>query len=219
MPSLYNIDRQTASSVLGVSVRTVDRYISSGRIKKVKNQGRTWLSNSDVQDILKEMSETGQVIVDNLSLSQDYKASQQTKNVFVDQNYISPNSDVSSAHKDNSYVELQKIYEDTKKDLEETNKKLQQAIYKIGHLESQLKNMIPQIEVQKREKLLLQNNLNLQDQLNIEVQKKEMAVKNLLSDIKFKEQELETERFNKAIFAILLFFTILTLVGVLIYTL
>lgn len=215
MTTLYNIDRQAASNILGVSVRTIDRYISSGKIRKVKNQGRTWLSNSDVQEMLRQNQETGQSTQSNSNLSQ-------TVNDF------SPNKNVSSAElvsedettsniKDKYVSDLEKIYEDTKKDLEDKNKKLQQAVYKIGQLESQIKNMVPLIEIQKRERLLLQNNENLQSQLNNEVQKREQVVKNLLSDIKHKELELETERFNKAIFAILLFLTILTLIMILIY--
>lgn len=223
MTSLYSIDRQNAARILDVSVRTIDRYIASGKIRRIKNQGRTWLSNEDIKDMVsdKEQTMSGKVASQFFSESQD--DTQKTKNVVPDeeveiydnyektqsenrhnQNYTNQNSEKTSEYK--------KLYEDAKEELEEKNKKLQQATYRIGQLETQIKTMVPQIEYEKQQKFLVQKAENMQSLFNAEVKKREVATKRLLGEIKLKENELESEKFNKAIYAVLLFLITFTLI-------
>jgi hypothetical protein len=46
-PSSY-IDRKTASEILHVSVRTIDRYIRSGKLWALAENGRIWLDKKEI---------------------------------------------------------------------------------------------------------------------------------------------------------------------------
>jgi excisionase family DNA binding protein len=43
------ISRTQAAKILGVSVRTIDRYISSDKLKVFNKSGRKWLKKTDVE--------------------------------------------------------------------------------------------------------------------------------------------------------------------------
>ncbi len=217
MTSLYSIDRQNAARILGVSVRTVDRYISSGKIRKVKNQGRTWLSNEDIKSMVSDNVQTGADNVASEFFSQTDKAQRQSDHVSNNNNSDSFSQESAYRRQEpprDSQMNYKSLYEEAKDELEEKNKKLQQATYRIGQLESQVKSMIPQIEYEKTQKLLSQKVQNAEIMLSQEVQKRETATKKLLGELKIKESELESEKFNKAIFAILLFLITFTLIFV-----
>ncbi len=47
------VDRQQASKILNVSVRTIDRYIKSGRLPAYQKSGRIWLRKSDIIELSK----------------------------------------------------------------------------------------------------------------------------------------------------------------------
>lgn len=214
MTSLYSIDRQNAARILGVSVRTVDRYIASGQIRKVKNQGRTWLSNDDIKSLVSQNEKTVSDSVVSDFMSQTRKEKKQTNHVSsqeyrqseVVNDYIKKDSTQDSNYKS--------LYEEAKEELKDKNQKLQQATYRIGQLESQVKSMIPRLKYEQEQKLLTEKASNMESLFKQEVQKRELVTKKLISELKVKENELESEKFNKAIYAILLFLIIFTLIFV-----
>jgi hypothetical protein len=215
MTSLYSIDRQNAARILGVSVRTVDRYIASGQIRKVKNQGRTWLSNEDIKDMVSANKQTMSDSVASSFFSASAKDNVASQNVSSEPKVEVLDSERPQKKRgpDNN-LNYKSLYNEAKEELEEKNKRLQQATYKIGQLESQVKSMIPQIEHEKQQKLLAQKVQNMESLFQNEVQKRETATKKLLGELRIKESELESEKFNKAIFAILLFLITFTLIFV-----
>ena len=40
----FNVTRELASRLIGKSLRTIDRYLKRGKIRFIKVEGRTWLS-------------------------------------------------------------------------------------------------------------------------------------------------------------------------------
>lgn len=215
MTSLYSIDRQNAARILGVSVRTVDRYIASGQIRKVKNQGRTWLSNEDIKSMVSENEKTMSDAVVSEFVSQTIREEQRTGNVssghYDQSEVIKDYNNVSQSNETSNYKSL---YEEAKEELKDKNQKLQQATYRIGQLESQVKSMIPRLKYEQEQKLLTQKAANMESLFKQEVQKREVVTKKLIGELKIKENELESEKFNKAIYAILLFLIIFTLIFV-----
>lgn len=214
MTSLYSIDRQNAARILGVSVRTVDRYIASGQIRKVKNQGRTWLSNEDIKTMVSQNKATVSDDVMSGLGSQTIRENLKTNHVSRDnfeKTEVINNYNKQAVDEDIKYKGL---YEDMKEELKDKNQKLQQATYRIGQLESQVKSMIPRLQYEQEQKLLTQKATNMEALFKQEVQKREITTKKLLGELKIKENELESEKFNKAIYAILLFLIIFTLIFV-----
>lgn len=213
MTSLYSIDRQSAARILSVSVRTVDRYIASGQIRKVKNQGRTWLSNDDIQDMVAANRQTGS---DSVLSSFASETSREKEATSRDSSRfrVESSSFSESGSRAPESLNYKSLYEDVKSSLDDKNQKLQQATYRIGQLESQVESMIPRIEFEQQQKLLSEKASNMEGLFRNEVEKRELVTKKLIGELKMKEGELESEKFNKAIYAILLFLIIFTLIFV-----
>lgn len=112
-----NIDRKTASKILGVSVRTIDRHIRTGRLVAYRENGRIWLNKADISKMK------------NGAISIVRQTIDKPNNVHI----------VSAGKKTGADGDFYKdLYQEAKKALEEYRQKLDQSNYRIGQLESQL---------------------------------------------------------------------------------
>jgi hypothetical protein len=205
MSQVYNIDRKTASRMLNVSIRTIDRYLSSGRLESIKNNGRIWISKADVLSLSHQQSFDGQDTtrqhrhVDNIA--------DRVRETIV----LEP--DVMAEIKETSNVDTFKdLYEKTQNELTEKQSLLDQATYRIAQLEAQIENMVPMLEFKKQQQLLSESADQYMKAVEIEETKRKEMARQLLGElekkkvqIRTKEKELDTERLNKAIFAVILF--------------
>lgn len=108
---MLDIDRKTAGRLLGVSVRTIDRYIERGRLNSRQTRGRVWLNKKEV-----------------MQLSRPYIA----------QPHVATN-DSALRHVDTAASTFYRdLYAEAKRALTEYQQKLDQANYRIGQLESQV---------------------------------------------------------------------------------
>ena len=126
-----DITRAQAAKLLNVSVRTVDRYIRSGKLSSHKINRDIWLNRKDVIELTSQESpglSTGQVSaseVDNIS--------------EIVHTLSTPSNE----------VVFEKLYHQLQSELKEQRQRLEMANYRVGQLESQLKSSIPLIEHQK----------------------------------------------------------------------
>jgi len=103
------IDRKMASKLLRVSVRTIDRYIKSGRLSAHQQNGRIWLSKKEIIHFQKPE---------------------------VDRRRTASLLPIYPHHDDDSFYH--DLYEEAKHSLGDYQQKLQQANYRIGQLESEM---------------------------------------------------------------------------------
>lgn len=109
MPKLpLDIDRKKASQLLGLSIRTIDRYIKHGKLSAKVDHGRIWLNKKEISQ---------------------FSYQNPTQKIVV------PETRRVSKSSSDFYKEL---YEETKNALTEYRQKLEQANYRIGQLESQI---------------------------------------------------------------------------------
>ncbi len=145
MSTSFTIDRKEASELAGISLRTLDRYIRSGRLKARKINGfvkldenelrafRTGYAPKEAEDvatrrhrslndfentpILDVQSELGKVLGEDFSQKESAKG---------------------------GVYEI--LYKETRDDLKEYQQKLELANYRLGQLEAQVTNSIPLLE-------------------------------------------------------------------------
>lgn len=111
MPKISSpIDRKTASRLLGVTVRTIDRYIRSGKLRANTQNGRIWLNKSNIMNLTKLHPVTVKTPVDRT----------------VD----------TRKNDDNKFY--RDLYETAQHAIHEYQQKLEQSNYRIGQLESQV---------------------------------------------------------------------------------
>lgn len=125
-----DIDRKTASKILKVSIRTIDRHVRDGKLMARRENGRIWLNKKEVQDLFNPRKSVMRQSIDN-----EYP-------VYVHQ-LRPPKIQNADFYKD--------LYEETKNALHDYKQKLDQANYRIGQLESQLLHISSQKPAQQRE--------------------------------------------------------------------
>lgn len=208
----YNLDRKTASRMLSCSLRTVDRYVSSGKIGFVKNSGRTWLSAEDVRALMSGSPSQEETFNEYVSWRETPKTNRRSNTDYMSQDssfsaaqeYIQPETGHSR-----SSLSYKDLYHESKQELDQKDKAIEELKIQLAKIETTLKQMVPLFELQKQKKLLNQSN----ERYSQHIRKLEEIYKKRASDLKheisLKEHEIEVERFNKAIFAVVLFLVLL----------
>lgn len=174
-----NIDRRTASKILGVSIRTIDRYIRCGKLPAQQENGRIWLSKNDIANV--KISESVRIPV----------AVVRPRRPVAVRPVVS--QQVQSA--DNNFY--RDLYEETKKTLHDYQQKLTQANYRIGQLESQPVHVpTPATQPKIVERINLSEEKNPNEELikNIADREKELFML---------KEALRREKANRVIFAII----------------
>jgi len=200
MSDSFTIDRKDASELVGVSLRTLDRYIRSGRLKARKINGFVKLDENEVKAF-----RTGYVPKESAA---DTVADSSTTRRHRSLNDFEtmPVTDVQSEFgrvlgedfssqkepaKGNVYEIL---YKETRDELKEYQQKLELANYRLGQLESQANNSIPLLEhkAQSKKYELREGKL------------KEIARK-YIKEAKALKVELNIEKLNAKVYIVLLF--------------
>ncbi len=199
---MYNIDRKTASRLLKVTMRTVDRYIVAKKLSIEKRDGRIWLNKKEILKI----RQIGQV--DRLDTNIDVS----TRSVSIDNSSSLPvdmsidgvqfvSTAKSEKPHSNSQTEervYRKLFEELQQELKIKQERLEGANYRVGHLEALVKDSIPRLDYQRA----LQQGKIIQEELQQHLD--EARGKGEALHAKLKE-----EKYDKRIYLILLFLILL----------
>lgn len=204
--STYTVDRKTASRLLKVSIRTVDRHIKLKHLSSKVKDGRIWLNKDQIFDFRNRQRVKGILSIDNYVDkvdipidTVDYSTSEKWH--MADENnvdntvYIKSRGNIIDDAIQQTY---KKLYEELAEKFSEKEMELKAVNYKIGQLEARLKYSVPLVEHRKQQTLLLASGENLKKQLENE-KKQKIGIYG----------QLRTERFNKRIYFILALILIL----------
>jgi excisionase family DNA binding protein len=154
------VDRDEASKILKVSTRTIDRYVRKFRFKTRKDGRRVLIKRNDVDKIIED--HIGH-FVDMSSTSVDFKMdSQNVDNKVANvSNFEVKNIKLEEKAKEDEKVYKQ-LYIDVKNELKEKQERLEAATYRVGQLEAQVKNMVPMLDYNRKEKELKEANIAIE---------------------------------------------------------
>ncbi|MDD2487084.1 MAG: helix-turn-helix domain-containing protein [Candidatus Gracilibacteria bacterium] len=136
---MYGIDRVEGSKLLNMSTRTIDRYIRNGKIRSKKVGKKIFLHNDDVE------------ILKNGGIQQEYEIINSKE---IESNFV--RTSVGANYKD--------LYDDSKKIIEKKDEIIKDLSYRLGNVESELKNSIPLIEYKKATFLLESSTTKIEDE-------------------------------------------------------
>ena len=155
----YNISRSKAASLLGVSTRTVDRYVRKGLLSYTKKWNRVLLSQEEVLEFKEKMKEAWEmdvvlepeIVKENKSdVSKDSKRDSKETSIL-------PKDAISKTLRE--FVE---ILREKDRQLEEKNKVIFMLNRQIGELENKLSNMIALPDYTKEKEELLKEKEKLE---------------------------------------------------------
>lgn len=153
---MYNIDKIKWAEMLGISIRTLDRYIRKGRIRSQKIKKKVYLHNEDIKILMQWW------------LQENYEI-------------INKNNNSSIINKQSFWTNYQQLYESSIKTIEKKDEIIQDLSYKIGNLQSDLKNSISLLEYKKATFLLESSKIKTEEEqkmLNTNIQKLKISLKN-----------------------------------------
>lgn len=197
------VDRDEASRILNVSTRTVDRYLRKNRIKTRRDGRRILIKRTDIDRIIQE--HIGHYIDLNMERSREilngqaveHQPTVEVKDIKIESirepESIDSNHTLQTVSESREYHEDEEVYKDlfleAKKDLKERQERLEAATYRVGQLETQLKNMVPLLDFTRKEKELRETQ---------DVMEKKMFEASM--NLEKTERRLKTERVAKWVY-------------------
>jgi len=147
MTRVYTVTRESAAKILGVSTRTIDRYIKSGKMSYKKVANKVLLAKEEVAEMQKDFwalrQELSSEIVNNNS------------NINSERSVTIVNASLEQAI-DAKIERFFLIFNEKDKILEEKNKVIFMLQQRVGELEVKLKTMValPDYTREKQEAII-----------------------------------------------------------------
>lgn len=145
MAKMYTITRESAAKSLGISTRTIDRYIRNGKLSYKKVANKVLLEKEEVASLQNDFSALHQEVWSEVISSSSNSASW----------LVSSNPEL-EAIIDQKIEKFFLVFKEKDKILEEKNKIIFVLQQRIGELESDLKHMValPDYTKEKQEAIL-----------------------------------------------------------------
>jgi len=182
---LYTLTRQDAADLLGISVRSVDRYIKSWKIRSEKRWKSVYVNDNDVKN-LHSNTEATTIIIENID-----KKTTEKKQQFASKD-ISTKKDVENFDKITKTFE--NIYTDLRNQIEKKDKIIQEMSVEIGMSREQVRQSISISEHNRSQMLLEESKTHIAKEMN-----------NLSEEKKKLEKDLKDEKFDKKVLIVLVF--------------
>jgi hypothetical protein len=189
----HTVDRKTASKLLKVSLRTVDRYVQQGQLSPESRHGRIWFTKADIADFSsrqnRQSRQKGSVKVDKHD-SEDVYVVDSIPVGGVD----NVDTKVKMKGKKKAETVYKKLYDEVRVKLDEKQERIEAANYRVGQLEAQLKNTVPLLTYEE-ERVQSQE---IQRELKGEIKDRDKKIETA-------EQKIRDERLNRIVIAVVLF--------------
>jgi hypothetical protein len=152
---MYSITRADAAKKLGVSTRSVDRYVKSGKLRSKKEGKIIYIHSKDIENLSWESKqEKAQVIIPK-EKTQSYS---ENASSYTQEKSNAHSKEVMDAQ---SRATLEKIYLDMKQDIKTKDQAIQDLSIKLGQAQEIAKNSVSLIEFKKSQFLLEESKWHL----------------------------------------------------------
>lgn len=172
----YTVTRNQAASLLGVSTRTIDRYVKSGKLSYKKIANKVILNEEELKILQNEFSSLRQEISTELVWWDTDKTIS-----------VKPVSDIATI--DEKLDKFYLIFQEKDKQIDEKNKIIFMLQQRIGELEAKIQTMIALPDYNKEKQQAIEEKKALEEKL---------------AKLKAKVEEQETKTYVVFIFAIIL---------------
>ncbi len=140
------LNRVDAAQYIGVSTRTLDRYIAKGKLSVTRENGHVLLLIKELDSIKNEKNTTATQVINNTKKTTEAPEATSNTDELALQNQFAQ-----EVHK------YQVLYQDVKQELDKKDELLRHMHYQLGILETEGKSKIPALEAQNEKKELEKN--------------------------------------------------------------
>lgn len=206
--------------MLQVSIRTIDRYIQKGNLEKEVINGRIFIRSKGLKDLLEQKKLQEKYLSDIYSNSTSTPRPSTEKPSApsapaaieaepeppIETRYAGRNQEYIAEEGEDTGI-YQRLYEELQEELKIKQERLEGANYRVGQLEGLLKESVPLLEYRKVLALEEQKRGELEDILTTfekDNERLNQTIEAKQSELKHVGDKLQTERFNKKVFIIIL---------------
>jgi len=187
---MYNLTRQQAADKLGISTRSIDRYIKAWKIRAKKIWKIVYVNENDINTLAWETPNKQKIII-----NQDTIQTQQTTETSInnEQKAVVKKSDY-----DKIAASFEKVFTWLRQEIQKKDENIQNLSIKLGRMEEMLKNSVNIIDYKKSQFLLEESKNHLNKELK---------------DLEKQKQDLQKElKYEKTTNKLLIFFLLLLLI-------
>lgn len=170
----YTVSRNQAASLLGVSTRTIDRYVKSGKLSYKKIANKVILNEEELKILQNEFSSLRQEVSAELIWEKNQNLS------------VKPINNLSNI--DEKLDKFYLIFQEKDKQIDEKNKIIFMLQQRIGELEAKIQTMIALPDYNKEKQQAIEEKKMLEEKL---------------AKMKARVKEQETKTYVVIIFAII----------------
>lgn len=152
--ALYTVERKDAAAFLGMSLRTIDRYIRANKLSHRKSGYNVYLMQSELTNLKNNRTElVSSVDIVDIDNTQEEQSADMPRFEMPGQ--------------DNFETLVYKgLYESTKKELIKKQKEVDGLNYRLGQVEIELKNTVPLLAYNEKQEVQEKHILDLKDKLH-----------------------------------------------------
>ena len=147
----YTVTRNQAANLLGVSTRTIDRYVKSGKLSYKKVANKVILNEEELRVLQNEFSSLRQEVSTELIWERDSSLS------------VRPITNMSSI--DEKLDKFYLIFQEKDKQIDEKNKIIFMLQQRIGELEAKIQTMIALPDYNKEKQQAIEEKKALEEKL------------------------------------------------------
>lgn len=143
MAKVYNITRESGAQILGISTRTIDRYIRSGKLSYKKIANKVLLEKWEIYELKKDFS----------ALHQEVETEVVSQSSWT---WLAKSNPQLEAMIEQKLEKFFLIFKEKEKILEEKNKIIFVLQQRVGELETKIQNMValPDYTREKQEAII-----------------------------------------------------------------
>ena len=171
----YTVTRNQAASLLGVSTRTIDRYVKSWKLSYKKVANKVILNEEELRILQNEFSSLRQEVSNELIWDKTSSLS------------VKPVSDLSTL--DEKLDKFYLIFQEKDKQIDEKNKIIFMLQQRIGELEAKIQTMVALPDYNKEKQQAIEEKRILEEKL---------------AKLRWKVKEQETKTYIVLVFAVIL---------------
>jgi len=168
---MYNITRQEAAETLGISTRSIDRYIKAGKLRSQKQGKIIYIHKWDIDTLNGDSSSRQEVIIPKKEETNSTQNATQESTTSV------------SAEVWAQSRAIEKIYLDLRNEIQKKDATIQQLSVELGQAREIAKNSVSLIEFKKSQFLLEESKTHL----NKEMEDLETETQELKKELKYEK--------------------------------
>jgi len=176
----YKLTRKEAAESLSMSMRSIDRYIKSWKLRAKKKGKIVYVHNEDISNVGGNSSSKKHIIITN---------SHKKTPVELSSTKLSKKWDIDKMTKT-----FDKVYSDLRHQIEKKDEIIQKLSIQVGRSEEQMRHSISISEHNKSQMLLEESRWHITKQMSC-----------LNEDKKSLEAELKNEKFDKKVLIVFVF--------------